>query len=251
MIVPSEGWSRPPSADILPSVRRKLLEGLARSARRAVLLTTLCLVVALGIGVGGFAASSGASHALASALAATETPAAQPAPSSLVRSAPPVVAAVHAAPAPAVSQQPFETTRALTVAEPPAAGTPEDVVRATRLITPSTPIPDLNPGDRVKATVSFYYCELGATSPARGDGGGFCGAMRDGSIVYNGAAACDYAYLGQRFRIEGDPLGRVYRCADTGSAVHGLHRDIWFGSSDEGWQWQRSVGQSATIEILP
>ena len=37
----------------------------------------------------------------------------------------------------------------------------------------------------------------------------------------------------------------------TGSAVHGLHRDIWFGSSDDGWTWQRSVGQAASIEILP
>ena len=70
-------------------------------------------------------------------------------------------------------------------------------------------------------------------------------------LFRSGAAACDVAYLGQQFRIEGDPLGRVYKCADTGSAVHGLHRDIWFHSSSEGWNWQRSVGQAATIEILP
>ena len=75
--------------------------------------------------------------------------------------------------------------------------------------------------------------------------------MRDGSVVYNGAAACDIASLGERFKILGDPLGRIYRCADTGSAVHGLHRDIWFHSSDAGWAWLRSVGQVVTIEILP
>ena len=112
-------------------------------------------------------------------------------------------------------------------------------------------MPGLAVGDRVKVSVSFYYCRVGSETPARGDGGGFCGAMRDGSVVYNGAAACDYVYLGQRFRIEGDPLNRIYRCADTGSAVHGLHRDIWFASSDEGWNWQRNVGQAVTIEILP
>ena len=27
--------------------------------------------------------------------------------------------------------------------------------------------------------------------------------------------------------------------------------DIWFGSSDDGWRWQQSVGQSAVIEVLP
>ncbi len=109
----------------------------------------------------------------------------------------------------------------------------------------------LVPGDRVTATVSFYYCQLGVKGRHPGDGGNFCGVMRDGSVVYEGAAACAYEYLGQQFRIQGDPTGRVYRCADTGSAVHGLHRDIWFMSSDEGWEWQLEVGQVATIEILP
>ncbi|MGE3857446.1 MAG: hypothetical protein AB7G21_10880 [Dehalococcoidia bacterium] len=212
-------------------------------------------MVALGVAAGGFAASSGASHALAAAIAATEVPVATPEPTSLavaVSAASSASATAYADPAIVVADQPFESSRTTAPVESSATtrGT-EDVVRATRLITPSTPTPNLRPGDRVTVTVSFYYCELGADSPHRGDGGGFCGAMRDGSVVYNGAAACDYIYLGQRFRIEGDPLGRIYRCADTGSAVHGLHRDIWFGSSDEGWKWQRSVGQSATIEILP
>lgn len=111
--------------------------------------------------------------------------------------------------------------------------------------------PALAPGDRVMATVSFYYCEPGTQGLHPGDGGNFCGVMRDGTVVYPGAAACAYAYLGQQFRIVGDPTGRVYRCADTGSAVHGLHRDIWFMSSDDGWAWQLRVGQVAEIEILP
>jgi hypothetical protein len=85
--------------------------------------------------------------------------------------------------------------------------------------------PMLRPGDIVETTISFYYCVQGATFES-GDGGAFCGAMRDGTVVYNGAAACDWSYLGQRFIIVDDPLERVYTCADTGSAVRGLHRDI-------------------------
>ena len=118
--------------------------------------------------------------------------------------------------------------------------------------------PPLAPGDRILASVSFYYCDLGTADEADGvvgaggvgDGGGFCGVMRDGSVVHQGAAACDFAYLGQRFRIVGDPTGRIYRCADTGSAVHGLHRDIWFPSSAGGWAWLNVVGRRAVIEIV-
>ena len=53
-----------------------------------------------------------------------------------------------------------------------------------------------------------------------------------------------------RFVIEGDPSGRTYVCADTGSAVHGLHRDIWFMSNRDGWSWQQSVGEQAVIRIV-
>jgi 3D (Asp-Asp-Asp) domain-containing protein len=108
----------------------------------------------------------------------------------------------------------------------------------------------LTSGDRVHATVTFYYCEDTTGGARPGDGGGFCGTMRDGSVVYPGAAACDSAYLGQKFRIEGDPTERVYTCADTGGAIHGEHRDIWFLGNAEGWAWQRVVGTSAVIEIL-
>lgn len=109
----------------------------------------------------------------------------------------------------------------------------------------------LAPGDLVQATVSFYYCEVGPGGLHVGDGGGFCGIMRNGDVVFSGAAACAYEFLGQRFRIVGDPTQRVYICADTGSAVLGMHRDIWFMDSDDGWDWQLDVGQVATIEILP
>lgn len=141
------------------------------------------------------------------------------------------------------------------VSDPEPAPPPAEAAASVASAVPEAPAaptaPVLAPGDQVTATVSFYYCEAGEQGLHRGDGGNFCGAMRDGTVVYSGAAACAYAYLGQEFRIVGDPTERVYRCADTGSAVHGLHRDIWFMSSDEGWEWQREVGQVATIEILP
>ncbi len=129
----------------------------------------------------------------------------------------------------------------------PAKPRPQLQVQALTLATRP-----LAPGDRVAAPVSFYYCEESAGGDfPRGDGGAFCGHVRDGSRVRPGMAACDYAYLGQRFRIEGDPTARVYVCGDTGSAVHGLHRDIWFMDNRSGWLWQRVVGSSVVIEILP
>ena len=122
-----------------------------------------------------------------------------------------------------------------------------DVHRAPQPLSIATPA--MQPGDRVLATVSFFYCSTVA-GEASGDGGGFCGTMYDGSVVYGGAAACDIEYLGQRFRIEGDPTDRIYRCADTGSAVHGLHRDIWFPDNYSGWLWQLQVGYRVVIEIV-
>ncbi|MDA0351349.1 MAG: hypothetical protein O3A10_03930 [Chloroflexi bacterium] len=109
--------------------------------------------------------------------------------------------------------------------------------------------PRLGPGDLTQATVSFYYCEQGDSSDG-GDGGGFCGPMRDGTVVYEGAAACDVEYLGQRFRIAGDPTDRIYTCHDTGSAVHGLHRDIFFYSAVDGWPWLLETGTDVVLEIV-
>jgi len=152
---------------------------------------------------------------------------------------PSIVAALEAAQAATLAT---EAAASIEVAPPP----PAEVAAVAAVGEPA-----LAPGDQVTATVSFYYCQVGPKGRHVGDGGNFCGHMRDGTIVYDGAAACAYAYLGQQFRIIGDPTERVYRCADTGSAVHGQHRDIWFMSSDDGWEWQLKVGQVATIEILP
>lgn len=109
--------------------------------------------------------------------------------------------------------------------------------------------PPLTAGTRILAEVTFYYCQYSDGTPG-GDGGLFCELMRDGTAVYPGAAACHYNYLGQRFTIAGDPSGRVYTCNDTGSAILGQHRDIWFMTSAEGWAWQQVVGPYAVISIV-
>ena len=134
------------------------------------------------------------------------------------------------------------------VARPPSIPLPNVQDPPQTLSLAASPPPPLEPGDRVRITLSFYYCEyLGA---ALGDGGRFCGLMRDGTVVYSGAAACDIAYLGQIFRIAGDPTGRIYRCADTGSAIGGSHRDIWFQTNTGGWDWLQMGGDSVVVEVL-
>jgi hypothetical protein len=75
--------------------------------------------------------------------------------------------------------------------------------------------------------------------------------MANGARVHSGAAACARRYMGQQFRILNDPTARTYTCADTGSAVRGQHRDIWFATADEGRRWQLAVGSNGVIEILP
>lgn len=163
------------------------------------------------------------------------------------------IAAVDHAPGAAAARPPLTTLRARPPAEPEAIARPPSVplpnVQDLPLTLSLAASPPLEPGDRLRITLSFYYCEY--LGEAVGDGGLFCGLMRDGTVVYAGAAACDIAYLGQIFRIEGDPTGRIYRCADTGSAIGGSHRDIWFQTNTEGWDWLQTIGQSAVIEILP
>ena len=105
-------------------------------------------------------------------------------------------------------------------------------------------------GTVVTARITYFYCTPGEIARGIGDGGGWCGHMANGEIVHPGAAACARDYLGQRFRIIGDPLDRIYTCKDTGGGVRGEHRDIWFENSDEGRLWLDQVGDSAQIEIL-
>lgn len=126
---------------------------------------------------------------------------------------------------------------------------PDGVVTVRRSAT----LPDPAPAATTVAPITYYYCTPGSNPAAYGDGGGFCGAMRNGALVYPGAASCSAANFGQRFRIVGDPTGRTYRCDDTGGGVHNEHRDIWFNNSDEGYAWwlRTAPGGTAPIAIVP
>ena len=97
----------------------------------------------------------------------------------------------------------------------------------------SVPIPPPAPAQRatgpsVLGFVTGYYCQQVAGWPP-GDGGGYCGTMANGEIVYPGAAACGAAWaLGTVLDIEG--YGRVV-CADRG--LLGYHQvDIFFETNE-------------------
>lgn len=98
--------------------------------------------------------------------------------------------------------------------------------------------------------ISVYYCEGGPQTGRWGDGGGWCGHFASGKRVYEGGAACAREYRGQRFKIAGDPLDRTYVCEDTGGAVHGNTRDIFFWNSDDAQRWTRVVGTHAEVFVV-
>jgi hypothetical protein len=216
----------------------KIRGSFGRALRRVFLQAAIaaggCFAFALALGIGAFALGVSPPESLGGATTAAASM--LPHGAGELRSL--FVRTERVEPTPAVipaNAQPFEASRA------EAAAT-----QVARI-----PAPPLRVGDRISVSLSFYYCEPGTNPAVIGDGGGFCGHMRDGTIVRPGAAACDYEYLGQRFRIEGDPDQREYVCNDTGNLVVGLHRDIWFNVADEGADWVLKVGRSAVIEILP
>jgi hypothetical protein len=234
-------------------VRGKFIRAVQQSMLRGALVAVAGFGLSLALGAGAFWLAGTSASAVAGSIAGavpdstpTELRSATIPTRTVVDEAVSVVLVNERALEASRLAEAEATTEIPLIAVPVAAAT-QAVVAAPAPAQASA----LAPGERVTASLSFYYCEPGVKGLHPGDGGGFCGVMRDGSVVYPGAAACDYAYLGQQFRIVGDPLDRVYRCADTGSAVHGMHRDIWFYNSDEGWDWQHVVGQSVVIEILP
>lgn len=244
-----------------------------RWAAQAALISALSLALAVGVGLAALSAAPFAEPPSALATAAIAPPPAGPPPlAARARVASTEIARaildqIHAGTGRAATGADHGSVHSTLVAPAWAAESVSaliprtsnlDAVAALRSRGTSTSAavstngaPPLAAGDRMIAPITFYYCDRATPDSPVGDGGTFCGHMRDGDIVYSGAAACDYAYLGQRFRIVDDPTGRSYTCADTGSAVHGLHRDIWFQTSDEGVVWQLFIGRRAEIVILP
>ena len=131
---------------------------------------------------------------------------------------------------------------------------PETIVTLRRSATlPDPPAPAIATASAAAevATITYYYCTPG--SRGIGDGGGFCGGTASGVTVHAGTASCGRGVMGQRFRIVGDPTARTYVCEDTGGGVGAAHRDIWFATSDEGYDWWRQTapGGTARIEVVP
>lgn len=125
------------------------------------------------------------------------------------------------------------------------------MIRSGGAAAPATPPPATTPAvDQRTASITYYYCTQGSIPASIGDGGGWCGGMASGQTVYEGAAACASQYMGDKFKILGDPTGRTYTCADTGGGVHGEHRDIFFHNSDDGYNWWLQIGATATIEVI-
>lgn len=128
--------------------------------------------------------------------------------------------------------------------------TPDTIVFLRRStdadLTPPPSPPPATPAGTLER-ITYYFCERGTNPASWGDGGGFCGYMRNGEIVHPGAASCGREQFGRRFRIEGDPTGRTYTCTDTGGGVYGGHRDVWFFNSDDGYAWRGAVGEYATV----
>jgi hypothetical protein len=148
---------------------------------------------------------------------ATQEPTLQPAPrpSATPRRAivPPGATAV---PAPTATP----TTKPAPTAQPPAAP-----VKAGRI---------------ENVNLTFYDCL----------DQGFCGTMKYGEKVYEGAAACSWDLpAGTKFRILGDPTKRIYVCEDRGM-LDDTWVDIFFNDPEDGWAWQEAVGRYGTIEIV-
>lgn len=128
---------------------------------------------------------------------------------------------------------------------------PTAIVFMRRSATAADPPPPVMAKRSLTAPITYYYCTQNSTGGA-GDGGGFCGFMSNGMRVQPGAASCDRANFGQRFRVVGDPLAQIYTCMDTGGGVSAEHRDIWFATSDEAFTWWKRVAPTgfATIEVV-
>jgi hypothetical protein len=90
------------------------------------------------------------------------------------------------------------------------------------------------------ANVTFYDCVRQ----------GFCEEMYNGSMVYEGAAACSWDLpLGTRFYIPGDPTNRIYVCEDRGR-LEDTWVDIFWHHPSDGRKWQHEVGRYAPIILI-
>ena len=86
-------------------------------------------------------------------------------------------------------------------------------------------------GQAVDVWITFYTCPP------------YCGDPAGPLPLGEGQAACDPAYMGRRFALN----GADYVCNDTGSAVWGAHVDLFFWSAADGWAYLARYGTSGML----
>ena len=86
-------------------------------------------------------------------------------------------------------------------------------------------------GETVDVWITFYTCPPYCSHPA--------GLLPLGE----GQAACDPAWVGRRFTLN----GREYVCNDTGSAVWGAHVDLFFWNAADGWAYLAEYGTTGRL----
>jgi len=86
----------------------------------------------------------------------------------------------------------------------------------------------------VAVHVTFYSCPP------------YCGDPAGQLPLAEGQAACDPAYMGRRFMLN----GTEWVCNDTGGAVYGAHVDLFFWSEADGWAYLAAHGTEGALTWL-
>jgi len=79
--------------------------------------------------------------------------------------------------------------------------------------------------------VTFYSCPP------------YCGDPSGPLPLGEGQAACDWAYMGRRFLLN----GQEWICNDTGGLVHGNHVDLFFWDANNGWAYLAQYGTRGVL----
>jgi len=82
--------------------------------------------------------------------------------------------------------------------------------------------------------VTFYTCPP------------YCGDPSGSLPLDEGQAACDWAYMGRRFMLN----GAEWVCNDTGGAVYGAHVDLFFRQEADGWAYLATHGTNGVLTWL-
>ena len=98
----------------------------------------------------------------------------------------------------------------------------------------------------ITVALSFYVCR--GAPPGFQDG--YCGLAADGTPVYEGMAACGYAFpLGTIFRVIGDNFQWTFTCHDRGRGP-AYWIDVFFWEYADGRAWSDSIPRPARVRVL-